>query len=523
MAVSVVGTPTSGNTAAGTSNSLPTSLPSGWAAGDVAVLVGHVSGGSLNMSTPAGWTSLPGVSWPVTESGSSRMYAWSRVLQSGDSAPTIAINGAMTGGWELLVFRDVTGVAQAATATASGTSVTLPTLTGVAAGSALVAASHVRVASGTIPTNLSPAGAYTEVVDHATSRATGSANLRMGAAWRLVGASGSYGGEAVGSDVTGSMIGLLLELAAASVDATVSPDGMSVPVEVGAPSVAGGFTVAPVGVSAPAAVGSPAVDGSLGASPAGLAAAVAVGSAGASWAVSAAPDGVSAAVSLAGPEVGWSGDASPDGVTVAAAVGEPGVGWSATAGPSGVAVPATVGGPAAGWVGVAEPDGAGVPVEVGEPGLPDGAATMDGLSVPVAVGGPSAVWSVAAAPAGLSAPVAVGSPGASWPDTVAPGGVPVPVAAGAPRVVWTRSAAPAGVSVAVVVGGPSVGWSTVVVPAGVVLPVVAAAPSLGPTPVPGGPGKLAASAVSPRTVVRAEGARVAATSAAGRLTSTAGS
>ncbi|MEE3918195.1 hypothetical protein V2I01_04860 [Micromonospora sp. BRA006-A] len=182
---------------------------------------------------------------------------------------------------------------------------TLPTLTGVAAGSALVAAAHVRVASGTIPTNLSPAVAYTEVVDHATSRATGSANLRMGAAYRVVGASGSYGGEAVGSDVTGSMIGLLLELAAASVDATVRPDGLSVTAEVGAPSVAGGFTVVPVGVSArrrPAPRRRRRPGGGSG----GLAAAVAVGSAGVSWAVSAAPDGVSAAVSLAGPK-GWSG------------------------------------------------------------------------------------------------------------------------------------------------------------------------------------------------------------------------
>ncbi|MEU1810954.1 hypothetical protein [Micromonospora aurantiaca (nom. illeg.)] len=226
MAVSLVGTPTSGNTAAGTSNTLVTTLPSGWAAGDVAVLVGHLSGGTLNMSTPAGWTPLPGSSWPVTEGSSSRMYAWSRVLQSGDSAPTIAINGAMTGGWSMTAFRDGSGVAQAATSTASGTAVTLPTLAGVGAGSALLAAAHVRVASGAIPTNLSPDAAYTEVVDQATGRITSSANLRMEAAYRLTSSAGSYGGDAVTSDVTGSMVGVLVEVASASQaytgDATVS-------------------------------------------------------------------------------------------------------------------------------------------------------------------------------------------------------------------------------------------------------------------------------------------------------------
>lgn len=215
MAVSYVNA-ASGNSGSATSSSFVTSLPAGWAAGDVAVLVGHVSGSALTMSTPAGWTLLAGPTWPVQEGSASRLYAWSRILQGGDTAPTITNSGSVTGGWECTAWRDASGVAQAATSTASGTAVTLPTLSGVGAGSALVVGVHCRVASGTIPTAITHDAAYTEVVDAATSRATSAANVRMGAAYRLIGSAGTYGGEQITSDVTGSMVGLLVEVAVVS-------------------------------------------------------------------------------------------------------------------------------------------------------------------------------------------------------------------------------------------------------------------------------------------------------------------
>ncbi|WP_174526352.1 hypothetical protein [Micromonospora maritima] len=361
------------------------------------MLVGHVSGGTLNMSTPAGWTALPG-SWPVTEGSASRMYGWSRVLQAGDSAPTISNNGSVTGGWEIVVFRDASSVAQAATATASGTSVTLPTLSGVGAGSALAAVAHVRVASGTIPTNLSPNAAYTEVVDQATSRVTSSANVRMGAAYRLIGSAGAYGGEGVGSDVTGSMIGVLVELAAASVDATVAPDGMSAPVAVGAPGVDGTLVTAPGGVAVPTSVGSPAVDGSLSVSPGGVSAPVALGSPGVSWALSVAPDGVS----------------------VSAAVGAPAAGWSAVSAPDGLSVAVVTGGPAVGWSGAVAPDGVSAPVVLGDPVLLGAILNPAGVVVPVEVGVPAVVWAGEVSPDGLDVPVFVGAAGVSMPGLRVP-------------------------------------------------------------------------------------------------------
>ncbi|MEU4590045.1 hypothetical protein [Micromonospora aurantiaca (nom. illeg.)] len=212
---------TSGNSAAGTSTSFTTTFPGGWSAGDVAVLVGHVSATNLTMSTPAGWTAVPGPSWPVNESTNSRMYAWYRVLQGGDSAPTISNSGAVTGGWEMVVVTGVspsTPLGQVATATASGSSIALPSVTGVAAGSLLLADVHARVASGTLPSGLDTATGYTEAVDHGTSRATGNANLAMGAQHATAATAGAYGGEsvAVTNGVTASMIALLVELLAAS-------------------------------------------------------------------------------------------------------------------------------------------------------------------------------------------------------------------------------------------------------------------------------------------------------------------
>ncbi|MFI1197699.1 hypothetical protein ACH4T9_31185 [Micromonospora sp. NPDC020750] len=344
MAVSYVAA-ASGSSGSATSTSFATSLPAGWAAGDVAVLVGHVSGVALTMGTPAGWTLLPGVTWPAQEDAASRLYAWSRVLQAGDAAPTLTNSGSMTGAWMCTAYRGASGVAQAATATASGAAVTLPTLTGVGAGSALVVGAHCRVASGTIPTGLSPAVAYIEVVDLATSRATSAANVRAGAAYRVVGSAGSYGGEQVTSDVTGSMAAVLVELAAASSDAVTAPDGIGVPVAVGDPSAAWSAASAPDG----------------------LAVSVAVGSLSASWAAGSAPVGVSVPVAVGGPSAAWTGEAGPDGLSVPVGVGSPGAGWSADIGPDGLAVPVVLGEPAATWSGESSPDGITVPVAVGAP------------------------------------------------------------------------------------------------------------------------------------------------------------
>ncbi|MFG2165521.1 hypothetical protein [Micromonospora chersina] len=376
MAVSYVGV-TSGNSAGGTSTSFVTTLPAGWAAGDVAVLSGHVRGTSLTMSTPAGWTLVPGPTWPVNQGTNSRAYAWFRVLQDGDAAPTITNSGAMTGGWSMTVYRGAdtaSPIGQVGTSAVSGTSLTMPALTGVLAGSALAAAAHAGVSTGTIPSGLTFDAVYTEVADHATSRATSSANQRMAAAYRLIGSAGSYGGESVtvANAVTSSMVAVLVEVKqAASADATVAPDGLSVPAAVGAPAAA--------------------------------------------WSGSAAPDGVAAGVALGAPAASWAAVSAPDGVPVGATIGSPSAVWSAAVAPGGLAVPLVVGDPSA-------------------QGVAEATAAPAGLSVPVAVGGPSAGWSVAAAADGVAVPLAVGVPSAVWDTEVAPDGLLVAVALGAADV-----------------------------------------------------------------------------------------
>ncbi|MEU7170316.1 hypothetical protein ABZ949_02345 [Micromonospora tulbaghiae] len=214
MAVTPVGTPSSGSTAAGTSNTLPVTLPAGWQPGDRAILVAHISGGSLTATTPTGWDLLDGPAWPITEGSSSRVYGWTRALQAGDADFSLTISGAATAAWSLSCWRDHAGSPRAVTSTAVVSPLALPSLTGVGAGSALVAAAHARVGSGTIPGTLGWA-TYTPSVDVSTSRATASANVRAGLAHRITTAAGTYGGEQVTADQPASMIGLLVEVASA--------------------------------------------------------------------------------------------------------------------------------------------------------------------------------------------------------------------------------------------------------------------------------------------------------------------
>lgn len=220
MAVSFVAA-SSGTSGSATSASFATTLPAGWAAGDVAILVGHVSAATLTMTTPAGWTAIPGITNPTSEGSNSRIYAWYRVLQAGDTAPTITNSGSVIGGWDMAVYRgadQASSIGQAAAGTAAVTSRALPSLTGVAAGSALHAFAHARVATGTIPTGLNWAAAYTESLDVATSRATSAANVRLANGRQVVSAAGNYGGETVtvANTISSSMIVGLVEIKAAA-------------------------------------------------------------------------------------------------------------------------------------------------------------------------------------------------------------------------------------------------------------------------------------------------------------------
>lgn len=216
MAVSFVAA-SGGNSGALTATSFATALPTGWAANDVAVLTGHLRGAALTMATPAGWTPIPGITFPVSQASNSRAYGWYRVLQPGDTAPTISNSGAVTGGWSMQAFRGANPsapIGQAGTGVGSATTVVLATLAGVLAGSMLAVGVHAGVSSGAFPTSITPGGGYTESVEHGTSRSTANSNQRMAAAYRLIASAGSYGGETFTADISLSMIALVVEVVA---------------------------------------------------------------------------------------------------------------------------------------------------------------------------------------------------------------------------------------------------------------------------------------------------------------------
>jgi hypothetical protein len=231
VAVTEVGTPTSGSSGSATATSFATSFPATPADGDWAVIFGHLSGNSLTMSMPAGWN--PPTSWtnPFTQSTSSRVYAWVKQLTAGESAPTITNSGSVTGGWECHLYRDASG-ARGSRQGAAATSVTLPTLTGCTAGSKLLAVVHARVATGTIPSGITPDAAYAEALDHGTSRATTNANVRMATAGRDVATAGDYGGESfsVTNAISSSMAAGLVEIlpAVTASEVTLTPAVLAV-------------------------------------------------------------------------------------------------------------------------------------------------------------------------------------------------------------------------------------------------------------------------------------------------------
>lgn len=223
MAVTFVGA-TAGNSGSATATTQVTSFPGGWQQDDVAILFTGFGGNSIAVNSgTTGWTAITGFSNPQTQSTSSRGYAYRRVLQSGDTAPTIGYDGNITGGWAMIVVRGAnttTPVGQADDSNTSGTSVNIASLTGILAGSMLVTLMHARVPSGTaVPAQFTPDADYTQPagVVTATTRNTGtSQNVRLGGGYRAISSAGNYGGDTFSTDQTSSIISLHVEVLSAA-------------------------------------------------------------------------------------------------------------------------------------------------------------------------------------------------------------------------------------------------------------------------------------------------------------------
>jgi hypothetical protein len=91
-----VGFRAAGSVAAGNNSAtLAPGLPSGWQPGDLHVAVCHVRLRTATVTMPAGWDLQGSYQHSDATNGLSRVYIFTRVAQTGDTAPTVTFaNGA---------------------------------------------------------------------------------------------------------------------------------------------------------------------------------------------------------------------------------------------------------------------------------------------------------------------------------------------------------------------------------------------------------------------------------------------
>jgi hypothetical protein len=227
-------------------------------------------------------------------------------------------------------------------------------------------------------------------------------------------------------------VGIAFGVEAPAASTITYPDGVSVQVGVGSPTLnPGAVSIAASGVSLEIGIGSPTV---------------AVGS----FAQNAEATGISVGVGIGAPTLNPGAVALlPDGVSIAVGIGSP-------------TVVALV-------EGVAQPTGVSVEVGIGSPTLVPGAVNVAaaGVSIEVGIGAPSLKSFADLLPSGISVPIGIGSPtltqGAA---SLLPGGVSVPVGIGSPSLsLQQQFASPDGISIQVGIGSPVLGggsiWTTI--------------------------------------------------------------
>jgi len=153
-------------------------LPAGWQPGDTVFLFSQVTvSGSANTTAPAGWTQAVG-DFTSASSTSAHQAVWYRVMQAGDTAPsvtepaarfawsTVAVQGAST-----TTPLDVTP----ATDTNSGVAypgVRAPSITPVTPGALLLTAHGVRNGTNSATTSFSPPAGMGELGDSTSNIAS---------------------------------------------------------------------------------------------------------------------------------------------------------------------------------------------------------------------------------------------------------------------------------------------------------------------------------------------------------------
>lgn len=185
-----------------TPSSYPVTLPGTVADGDIALATVQSNGNSVALTTPAGWTLQYGVDAITTASGSWLFY---KVLSAADAGTTVtftfanSIRAAVH--LEVISGGTMTGAVFGKTIPGgAATSIVIPTLAGVLAGSYMGVHLPRRLGSGTAPVQTIPAP-YTNDQRIATA-ATSSANFTSNIVHQIAASAGSYGGETVTADVS---------------------------------------------------------------------------------------------------------------------------------------------------------------------------------------------------------------------------------------------------------------------------------------------------------------------------------
>jgi len=267
MAISFVGA----GTAAGLIAGITLTVPAGYAAGDLGIIL--VETANQDLTTPSGWTLVtnsPQGTGTAGAAGGTRLYVFYKILTASESSVATADSGDHQSG-QYFAYRGThattpIGATAGSVLTSGNTSITLPSITTTARSTQeSVAVDSDRDGSGTTVfsswTNANLTG-ITERGDYGSAAGSGGA---VGLADGVKATAGTTGTSTVtqSSSVTAAMLTIELIASATSVDATTTPTGVSTTSEIGTATTTTSANATPTGVSTTSEIGTASASGGV--------------------------------------------------------------------------------------------------------------------------------------------------------------------------------------------------------------------------------------------------------------------
>lgn len=184
-------------------------MPSGWAIGDMLILNILAETASVpTITTPSGWTLITTATYNGGSAG--RLSSFSRVAQSGDTAPTIAVSNNGDGGKAVIMaFKGASSVEAGAGATLSASSTAQPYDTITTLGPSRLVVETFSVNGNATKLGATPGAGWTnrfDRTDSASDDTTGNRQvlscdtLPMATAGAVTAANRTYGSSVVGTN-----------------------------------------------------------------------------------------------------------------------------------------------------------------------------------------------------------------------------------------------------------------------------------------------------------------------------------